>query len=168
MYGRKSYKKGQSAANERINMKSLSGLLGNDLLQATRENKRLQGLISQCVPAAAVNHILYARLDNRTLRLTVGSAAWAAKFRFYSATIHRQLDQPSMPIDQVRIHVLPANRQPPMRRQSARARPSASESTTAGICQVANLLEQDELTKFDESDDLAGALRRLADNLSKQ
>lgn len=148
-------------------MKSLAGLLGNDLLVATRENRRLQGLISQCVPADAAKQILYARIDNRTLRLTLGNAAWAAKFRFYAATIQRQLDQPRMPINEVRIHVLPANRQPPMQRDTVRPRPTAGESTTRAICQVANLIEKDDSGEPDDSDELARALRRLAGNLSE-
>jgi len=153
-------------------MKSLERLLGSDLQMATAHNNRLKKQISQCVPANAMAHVLFARNESRTLRITVSSAAWAAKMRFYAAEIVRQSTGQQNEFDEVRVHVLPENRQTPLKRTSRRTSPSASDATTEALCQVAVQIEQstdgqeNPVRSGEGGSELGDALRRLASNLS--
>ena len=63
-------------------MKPFDSLIGPAARAAMGEDRRIRGVISRIVPADALAHVMFCRLRERQLRVTLDSAAWVPRLRF--------------------------------------------------------------------------------------
>ncbi|MEE9321883.1 MAG: DciA family protein [Granulosicoccus sp.] len=91
-------------------MKSLDSLVGIGIgaRAAMREDRHIQNVISQIMPTNALPHILFCRLQEERLRITVDSAAWASRLRFSERQLLDVLSLERLSVRSVSWHVAPA------------------------------------------------------------
>jgi len=88
-------------------MKSFETLVGGTTLAMLRENRRIQKLISQIVPAQTLDHMEFCRLEGGRLRITVDSAVWVSKFRFLERQIIGVLRAEKLDAHTLSFHIAP-------------------------------------------------------------
>ena len=115
------------------------------------------------MPAGAAAHLVYCRLVDGRLRLTLDNAGWVAKLRFGERQLLRALVAGGTRVRQVSWHVAPADPAPATRgpvRDARRRRPAAAAPrAVAHVASVAEGLPGDELGR---------ALRGLASTLARR
>jgi len=111
--------------------------LGESIRGAISDDRQIKELISRIVPVSTAVHIVFCRLEDERLRLTVDNAVWLPRLRFMERQIIDTLRNERLSITSVSCHVMPEEREPSiaMRKAnpvSARAA-SLVESTANGI-----------------------------------
>lgn len=138
-------------------MKSFDSLIGPETQAALDDAEKLMALVTRTMPRAASKHVVFCRLLDGRLRLTLDHAAWVAKLRFNERQILRALEQEGLRIKQVSWHVAPIER----RAESAeppRQPVVPGRDTIAGLEALARSLAPD--------DPLARSLNKLASTLT--
>lgn len=156
---------GHRGKKQRQTMKNITNVVNTDIYQVSKESNRLKQLVSQCMPVELAEQILFARIADQKLRITVSNSAWAARLRFHSREIMLKLAGSRTPVNDISVHVLPQNKTLKVApRESVRLKPRATDSCVSTIRQVANSMDNDE----DGNRELGRALGRLAKNLEKE
>lgn len=137
-------------------MKSFDSLIGPDTQAALDNARELLTLVTRTMPRDAAKHLVFCRLVDRRLRLTLDHAAWVAKLRFHERQLVRNLQREGLDIKQVSWHVAPSEQDSPDSRPERRAVIPGSRSV-AGLEGLARSL--------DTEDPLAESLHRLAATL---
>ena len=141
-------------------MKKIADAMNPGVLRVARESEKLKQLVSQCMPAELGRELLFVRVADGRLRITVSNSAWAARVRFHGREIKRRLAATGGQVNEISIHVLPDRQAANInQRVSERAAPTAGAKTVSSIRQVAG--------SMDESPALAAALARLAGKLDR-
>jgi hypothetical protein len=127
-------------------MKSLDSLVGIGIgaRAAMREDRRIQSVISQIMPTNALPHILFCRLQEERLRVTVDSAAWASRLRFNERQLIDTLSQARLSVRSVSWHVAPAERA--VARVTTREANSASSQAAALVRSTAKTVDDERLS----------------------
>ena len=102
-------------------MKSLEKViqpkLGESIRGAIQMDRQIKDLISRIVPVSTTVHIVFCRLEERRLRITVDNAVWLPRLRFMERQIIDTLRAERLAIDSVSCHVMPQEKAPiPTRR----------------------------------------------------
>ncbi|MBX2836170.1 MAG: DUF721 domain-containing protein [Gammaproteobacteria bacterium] len=127
-------------------MKSVNELIASRTKAAVRENERLTQVISQIVPAAAIPHIQFCRVDQAILKVTLNNASWVARLRFCQSQIVDEISRQVRPIKEVTWHILPAEIEPTCR-TSKRPRMASSKASAHTVRRTAAALEDGRLRK---------------------
>ncbi len=119
--------------------------------------RELHSVVTRNMPRGAAEHLLFCRLVDDRLRLTLDHAAWVAKLRFNERAMVRALARDGVRVKQVSWHVAPKE----VTRQRIsdpgdRARPPGA-AAVARLEALAAGFEAD-----DASDPLGRSLRKLA------
>ena len=136
-------------------MKSFDNLIGPAARAAMREDRRIRGAISRIVPAGALEHVTFCRIDGRQLKVTMDGAAWIPKLRFCERTLLAALIRDGLDVRTVSWHVTPA-KTPRGRETVSRVPRPASPQAARALLSVADSLGDDELAR---------QMRRLAGRL---
>ena len=102
-------------------MKSLEKViqpkLGESIRGAIQKDRQIKDLISRIVPVSTAVHIVFCRLEERRLRITVDNAVWLPRLRFMERQIIDILRSDRLAVDSVSCHVMPKDKVPiPTRR----------------------------------------------------
>ena len=125
-----------------------------------RDDRRIRGVISRIVPAGALAHVTFCRVEGTHLRVTMDSAAWIPKLRFCERTLLTALALDGLELRAVSWHVAPA-KAPSGRRTATRAARTASAQAARTMRSAAAEVGGDS----PRGDELARQMRRLADRL---
>lgn len=150
----------------KVVMKSLNSLIGKTTRTAIQQDRRIRQLISQIVPARALAHIEFCRLEGGRLRLTVDSAAWVSKLRFSERQIISALRQEKLDAHTISVHVSPAEK--PTTRVTLRKPNETSEQAAIAIHKLAeSALADDQGPAFRVEEHTNGRRLRSAESLAK-
>ena len=102
-------------------MKSLEKViqpkLGESIRGAIQMDRQIKDLISRIVPVSTAVHIVFCRLEDQRVRITVDNAVWLPRLRFMERQIIDILRAERLAIDSVSCHVMPQEKAPiPTRR----------------------------------------------------
>lgn len=136
-------------------MKSFDSLVGSATRKAMHDDRRIKQVISRIVPTSAVDHLLFCRLEDERLRITVDTAAWISRLRFQERQIIDLLRHERFQLRSVTWHVAPAET-PKVRKTIRQANP-ATKAAAAMVHSTADNVGDDRLQ---------AALQRLAETLS--
>lgn len=136
-------------------MKSFDSLVGSAARKAMHDDRRIKQVISRIVPTSAVDHLLFCRLEDERLRITVTTAAWVARLRFQERQIIDILRHERFQLNAISWHVAPAET-PQMRKTIRQANP-VTEQAAAMLQSTAEGADDDRLQ---------AALQRLSTTLS--
>ena len=120
------------------------------------EDRRIRGVISRIVPADALEHVMFCRLRERQLRVTLDSAAWIPRLRFSERQLLAALARDGLEARTVSWHVTPVKRPAP--------RETRRRDANAGSARAARAV----LSAARDVDDaeLSDQLRRMAARLA--
>lgn len=137
-------------------MKPFDSLIGSAARAAMDEDRRIRGVISRIVPAEALAHVMFCRLRDRQLRVTLDSAAWIPRLRFSERQLLAALARDGLEARTVSWHVTPLKRPAP--------RETRRRDANAGSAQAARAM----LSAARDVDDevLSEQLRRVARRLT--
>lgn len=138
-------------------MKSFDSLIGPETRAAMENARELHAIVSRTVPRDAAEHILFCRLTDDRLRLTLDHSAWVAKLRFNERQIVRVLAGEGFRVKQVSWHVAP----PEQTGTRGTRRPPAAIPGPVAARRFAALAND-----FDDDDPLGRSIRRLARTLA--
>ncbi len=80
-------------------------------------DRQIKDLISRIVPVSTAVHIVFCRLEDQRVRITVDNAVWLPRLRFMERQIIDILRAERLAIDSVSCHVMPQEKAPiPTRR----------------------------------------------------
>ena len=137
-------------------MKPFDSLIGSAARAAMGEDRRIQAVISRIVPAEALAHVMFCRLRDRQLRVTLDSAAWVPRLRFSERQLLAALARDGLEARTISWHVTPVKRPAP--------RETRRRDANAGSAQAARAM----LSAARDVDDevLSEQLRRVARRLA--
>lgn len=100
-----------------------------------RDNRQIKSIISQIVPAKTLQQIEFCRVEGGRLRITLTSAAWASKLRFFERQIIGELKSAALDAHTVSYHVSPSVTPVPRKtiRQANRSRSAAASIEAAAV-----------------------------------
>ena len=127
-------------------MKSFDSLIGPAARAAMRDDRRIRSVISRIVPAAALEHVTFCRLEGPQLKVTLDGAAWIPKLRFCERAVLAALARDGLPARTVSWHVTPA-KNPAGRDMAKRAARTASPRAARAVLSAADSVGDDELAR---------------------
>ncbi|MBX2886308.1 MAG: DUF721 domain-containing protein [Granulosicoccus sp.] len=104
-------------------MKSFESLVDASTRAAIQQNSQIRQLISRIVPAESLLHVLFTRIENKQLHITIDNAAWLVKIRFLERQLIDTLRQNRFELHSVSYHVAP---QTQVEKRNARRRKNRS------------------------------------------
>lgn len=143
-------------------MKSFDSLIDPETLASVQRARELHAVVSRNMPRNAVPHLVFCRLVDDQIRLTLDHTAWVARLRFAERKLLKDLATEGIAVKRVSWHVAP----PEQRRPDGRG--SGTPSRTAqrpGPVAVENLRAL--AADFEDNDAFGDSLRRLAHVLSQ-
>jgi predicted nucleic acid-binding Zn ribbon protein len=155
-------------------MKSFDSLIDPETLASVQKAHELQALVSRTVPRAAAPHLVFCRLDDGQLRLTLDHASWLAKLRFSERQLIRDLAKAGIAVERISWHVAPCEQRPtPVRPRRARVPGPTAVAHLRALARVLNSEPTHEQTGdaahvLNNDDALGRSLNRLADVLSRK
>jgi len=135
--------------------------LGESIRSAIRHDRRIQDLISRIVPVSTAEHIVFCRLHEERLRITVDNAVWLPRLRFMERQIIDILRAERLEVTSVSCHVMPEEKDAEISQRKAN---SASPNATSLI----NATAQDIADERDDDNRLGAALQKMARLLSER
>ncbi len=117
-------------------MKSLEKIiqpkLGASIRGAIQKDRQIRDLISRIVPVSTAVHIVFCRLEDERLRITVDNAVWLPRLRFMERQIIDTLRAERLAVDSVSCHVMPQEKEPTPTRRT----PNPASSKAASMVQA--------------------------------
>ncbi len=144
-------------------MKSFDSLIDPETLASVQQARELHARVSRTMPRDAAAHLVFCRLDDDQLRLTVNNASWLAKLRFSERQLLRTLASDGIAVKRISWHVAPPEKRP--ERAAPRRARLPGPSVAAHLRALANDLEDNDSPG--ENDSLGKSLNRLADVLHR-
>lgn len=151
----------EKSASDASLMKSFHNLVDVAATAAMRENRQINEVISQIVPAGTLSHIEFCRVEGGRLRVTVDGAAWIARLRFQERQLIGALRAKNFDCHTISYHVAPAER--PVTRKSIRSA-NVHPSGANALEQAAQTLDA-ESSKSTDNAALKEQLLKLAQTL---
>lgn len=129
-------------------MKSLEKIiqpkLGASVGKAIQKDRQIKDLISRIVPVSTAVHIVFCRLEDERLRITVDNAVWLPRLRFMERHIIDTLRAERLAVDSVSCHVMPEVKEVVPTRRTV----NPTSSRAAGMVQAtADSVDDDRLEK---------------------
>ena len=137
-------------------MKPFDSLIGPAARAAMGEDRRIRGVISRIVPAEALAHVMFCRLTERQLRVTLDSAAWIARLRFSERQLLAALARDGLEARTVSWHVSPVSRPAPRETRRREANTASAQAARAVLSAARDV----------DDEELAAQLRRVAARLT--
>ena len=143
-------------------MKSFDSLIDPETLVSVQRARELHAAVSRNMPPNAVPHLVFCRLVDDQIRLTLDHAAWVARLRFGERKLLKDLATEGIAVKRVSWHVAP----PEQRRSGNRGVAThPRKAQRPGPAAVENLRSL--AADFEDGDALGDSLRSLATVLSR-
>lgn len=120
-------------------MKAFESLVGSSTRAAIENNLKIKQVIASLVPATAMAHIVFCRLEGGRLRVTVDNAAWVAKLRFSERLLITALKAEKKDIHTISWHIAPVEQ--PITRSTRRTANKPHPRSAAMVDALANSSE---------------------------
>jgi len=125
-------------------MKSFYNLIDSATRTAIQQDRAIKQVISRIVPARALPHVQFCRLEGGRLRVTVDTAAWVAKLRFSERQIIDALRAEQLDVVTMSFHVAPASMPEPRRTVRTPNNPPEQVAVTLSMLAEERLAEESE------------------------
>jgi len=124
-------------------MKTFDDLISSAARQAMHDDRRIRRLISRIVPADALAHVQFCRIDGMVLRLTVDNASWLSRLRFSESQIIGELATKGIEANTISWHVASEKLTTPKRSSKRKIQTGAAHHSAAIVRATAEALEED-------------------------
>ena len=126
-------------------MKNIGDLIGKGTDRVAHEDTVLRRQVSQCVPDGLMRNVLFVREEDQRLRVTLSSAAWASRMRFFSEDILRFLATSGIILKEVSVHVQPQQNLQHLQRKCDRKPAPVTQASASHVGQVADGIDDPKL-----------------------
>lgn len=89
-------------------MQKIGSYLDNELIRRSSNWKDLKDSLVLALPPEAMNHVIYAVVDDTTLTVFSDSPAWTSRMRFYDSDIKKIFTERGMVLRAVQGRTVPA------------------------------------------------------------